>query len=90
MTSPTHRFSALTARLLRVQPSIAAKMAALITVILVCGLATLAAVVVGNQQRLIRGHIEEFGQLLGYQLAATATEPMFTDQHYELAALIKR
>ncbi|HET8710514.1 MAG TPA: adenylate/guanylate cyclase domain-containing protein, partial [Spongiibacteraceae bacterium] len=41
-------------------------------------------------QRLIRDHIEEFGQLLGYQLAATATEPMFTDEHYELAALIKR
>ena len=78
------------ARIARLQPSIAVKMAALITAILVCGLATLAAVVIGNQQRLIRGHIEEFGQLLGYQLAATATEPMFTDQHYELAALIKR
>ncbi|HEY3698621.1 MAG TPA: adenylate/guanylate cyclase domain-containing protein [Spongiibacteraceae bacterium] len=65
-------------------------MAALITIILIFGLAILAGVVIGNQQRLIRSHIEEFGQLLGYQLAVTATEPMFTDQHYELAALIKR
>jgi adenylate cyclase len=80
----------LIAQLTRLQPSIAVKMAALITVILICGLATLAAIVIGNQQRLIRSHIEEFGQLLSYQLAATATEPMFTDQHYELAALLKR
>lgn len=79
-----------TARIARLQPSIAVKMAALITVILVCGLATLAAIVIGNQQRLIRSHIEQFGQLLSYQLAVTATEPMFTDQHYELAALLKR
>lgn len=69
---------------------IAAKMAASITIILVIGLSVLAAVVIGNQQRLIRSHIEEFGQLVNYQLALTATEPMFTDQHYELAALIKR
>ncbi|MFT3929489.1 MAG: adenylate/guanylate cyclase domain-containing protein [Spongiibacteraceae bacterium] len=74
----------------RVQPSIAVKLAAAITIILIGGMATLAAAVIGNQQRLIRDHIEEFGQLLGYQLAATATEPMFTDQHYEIAALIKR
>ena len=82
--------SALRARIAQLQPSITVKMAASITVILVLGLATLAAVVIGNQQRLIRSHIEEFGQLLGYQLALTATEPMFTDQHYELAALVKR
>lgn len=69
---------------------IAAKMAAAITIILVIGLSVLATVVIGNQQRLIRTHIEEFGQLVNYQLALTATEPMFTDQHYELAALIKR
>lgn len=69
---------------------IAAKLAASITTILVIGLSVLAAVVIGNQQRLIRSHIEEFGQLVNYQLALTATEPMFTDQHYELAALVKR
>lgn len=84
------RFNALAARLTRVQPSIAVKLAVAITLILICGMATLAATVIGNQQRLIRDHIDEFGQLLGYQLAATATEPMFTDQHYEVAALIKR
>jgi adenylate cyclase len=65
-------------------------MAAAITIILVIGMSVLAAVVIGNQQRLIRSHIEEFGQLVNYQLALTATEPMFTDQHYELAALVKR
>lgn len=80
----------LTARLERLQPSIAIKMAALITIIMAGGFAALAAIVIGNQQRLIRSNIEEFGQLLSYQLAATATEPMFTDQHYELAALLKR
>jgi adenylate cyclase len=90
MISPARRFAALAARFTRVQPSIAVKLAAAITFILVCGMATLAMAVIGNQQRLIRDHIEEFGQLLGYQLAATATEPMFTDQHYELSALIKR
>lgn len=90
MSSAAPQPRTLSAYLARLQPSIAVKMATLITVILVCGLATLAAVVIGNQQRLLRSHIEEFGQLLGYQLAATATEPMFTDQHYEIEALVKR
>jgi adenylate cyclase len=69
---------------------IAAKMAVLITAILVAGMSILAVIVVGNQQRLIRSHIEEFGRLLSYQLAVSATEPLFTDGHYELAALLKR
>ncbi len=90
MTAFAQRFNALAARLMHVQPSIAVKLAIAIILILICGMATLAAVVIGNQQRLIRDHIEEFGQLLGHQLAATATEPMFTDQHYEISALIKR
>lgn len=81
-------------RLLRLPPQlrlpIAARLAGSIIVIVVIGLGTLAAVITGNQQRLIRSHIEEFGQLITYQLALTATEPMFTDQHYELAAIIKR
>ncbi|MDB6062414.1 MAG: hypothetical protein JWM78_2517 [Verrucomicrobiaceae bacterium] len=72
------------------QMPIAVKMAAAITIILVFGMTVLAAVVIGNQQRLLRSHIEEFGQLINYQLALTATEPMFTDQRYELAALVKR
>src|SRR5262245_25058824 len=74
----------------RVQIPIAVKMAALITGILMVGMGILATVVIGNQQRLLRSHIEEFGQLINYQLAVTATEPLFTDQHYVLAALIKR
>jgi len=78
------------ARLQRVQMPIAFRMAALITLILIIGMGLLAAVVIGNQQRLVRSHIEDFGQLINYQLALTATEPVFTDQHYELAALIKR
>jgi adenylate cyclase len=57
---------------------------------LIAGMSILAAVVIGNQQRLIRSHIEEFGNLINYQLALSATEPLFTDRHYELAALIKR
>ncbi len=41
--------------------------------------------VIGNQQRLIRSHIEEFGQSgINYQLALSATEPLFTDRHYEI------
>ncbi len=90
MVSARHHFSAIGARFARLQPSIAVKLAASITVILIFGLATLAGVVIDNQQRLIRDHIAEFGQLLGHQLAATATEPLFTDQHYQLAALVKR
>lgn len=74
----------------RMQLPIALKMAALITLILIVGMCILAAVIISNQQRLLRSHIEEFGQLINYQLALTATEPVFTDQHYELAALIKR
>ncbi len=70
--------------------SIAARMALLITAILIVGMSILAAVMIGNQQRLLHSQIEEFGQLINYQLALTATEPLFTDQHYELAALIKR
>lgn len=69
---------------------IAAKMALLITAILIAGMSILVVIVVGNQQRLIRSHIEEFGRLLSYQLALSATEPLFTDRHYELAALLKR
>jgi adenylate cyclase len=69
---------------------IAAKMALVITAILIAGMSILAVIVVGNQQRLIRSHIEEFGRLLNYQLAVSATEPLFTDRHYELAALLKR
>ena len=72
------------------QLPIAVKMAATITIIVIVGMGALATVVTGKQQRLIRSHIEEFGQLINYQLALTATEPMFTDQHYELAALIRR
>jgi len=79
-----------TSALQRVQMPIAFKMAALITAILIIGMGILATVVIGNQQRLLGSHIEEFGQLLNYQLALTATEPLFTDQHYELEALVKR
>lgn len=74
----------------RVRLPIALKMATLITVLLVSGMGTLAVLVVRNQQALIRSHIEDFGQLITSQLALTATEPVFTDQHYELAALVKR
>lgn len=81
---------AKSARLRDLQLPIAVKMAALISAILMVGMGILATVVIGNQQRLIRSHIEEFGQLINYQLALTATEPLFTDQHYQLAALIKR
>lgn len=69
---------------------IAWKMALLITAILVAGMSILVVIVVGNQQRLIRSHIEEFGRLISYQLARSATEPLFTDRHYELDALLKR
>jgi len=82
--------SANTTRRPRVRLPIAFKMAALITLLLVSGMGTLAVLVVRNQQALIRSHIEDFGQLITSQLASTATEPLFTDQHYELAALVKR
>ena len=78
------------ARRPRVRLPIALKMATVITTLLVFGLGTLAILVVSNQQALIRSHIEDFGQLITSQLALTATEPLFTDQHYELAALVKR
>lgn len=81
---------ATTTRRPRVRLPIAVKMATLITVLLVSGMSALAVLIVRNQQTLIRGHIEEFGQLITSQLAQTATEPMFTDQHYELAALVQR
>lgn len=65
-------------------------MALIITAILVAGMSILALIVVSNQQRLISSHIEEFGRLISYQLARSATEPLFTDRHYELDALLKR
>src|SRR5690606_28081889 len=86
----TDNAAAETAPKLRVRMPIAAKMAAVITALLVFGLGTLASLLVNHQQAQIRAHIEDFGQLITSQLAMTATEPMFTDEHYELAALVKR
>ena len=81
-------------RLFRLPPQlhipIAMRLAGSIIIIVVIGLGTLALVISGNQQRLIRSHIEEFGQLITYQLALTVTEPVFTGQYYELAAIAKR
>ena len=86
----TDNAAAETAPKLRVRMPIAAKMATVITALLVFGLGTLASLLVNHQQAQIRAHIEDFGQLITSQLAMTATEPMFTDEHYELAALVKR
>jgi adenylate cyclase len=65
-------------------------MATVITTLLVAGFGALAVLLVNNQQAQIRAHIDDFGQLIASQLAMTATEPLFTDEHYELAALVKR
>src|SRR5690606_27505906 len=40
--------------------------------------------------RLLREQIEDFGALINTQLAANATEPLFTDQFFQLDALIER
>jgi adenylate cyclase len=70
--------------------SIAARMALLISAILIAGFAALALIETTQSQRLLQRNIEQFGQLLTQQLAAAATEPLFAQQPHELVALIGR
>ena len=70
--------------------SIAARMALLISALLITGFAVLALIETTQSRRLLQNNIEEFGQLLCEQLATAATEPLFAQQHHEVAALINR
>lgn len=74
----------------RFRRSIAVRMSLAITAILLVGFALLAAVETVQQRRLLESHIEQFGQLLGQQLATAATEPLFIDHAFELLAMCRR
>src|SRR5690625_5645138 len=70
--------------------SIALRLALGITVIVAFSTVTLALFIIDNQSHRLLEQIEDFGQLLNQQLAANATEPLFTDQYHLLEALVER
>lgn len=70
--------------------SMALKLAASVTLIVTAGMAALAALIITSQDRLLREQIQDFGRLINQQLAANSTEPLFTDQFYQLEALAQR
>src|SRR5699024_6438454 len=68
----------------------ALKLALGITVIVAFSTVTLALFIIDSQSHRLLEQIEDFGQPLNQQLAASATEPLFTDQHHLLEALVER
>lgn len=70
--------------------SMALKLALSVTLIVAAGMAALAALLITSQDQLLREQIQDYGRLIGQQLAANATEPLFTDQFFQLEALTRR
>lgn len=69
---------------------IALKLALSVTLTVAIGMVALAVLIIDSQNQLLREQIEDFGQLINQQLAASAIEPLFTDQFYLLDALVER
>ncbi len=70
--------------------SVAVRLAASITLIVVLGMSLLATHNIRSQSGLLRAQINETGHLLAQQLALASTEPLFTDRQFELDALVRR
>lgn len=67
---------------------IAVKMGLSISVLLFVGMSILAWAVYSYQERLIRNQLQDYSAVIVSQLAATVTEPLFTDQSLELEVLL--
>lgn len=69
---------------------IAFKLATSISILVLLAICALTLVLLNNQSRLIRAHAYDYSTLITEQLANNAVEPLFTDESYQLQALIKK
>lgn len=68
---------------------IALKLAASVSLLMLGCVCVLAVFLLNHQSRLIQAHADDFSTLITEQLASTAVEPLFTDERYELEALVR-
>ncbi len=68
---------------------IALKLAASVSLLMLGCVCVLAVFLLNHQSRLIGAHADDFSTLITEQLASTAVEPLFTDERYELEALVR-
>lgn len=80
-----HQENAGTARRL----PIAVRIAASVSLLMLISVAVMAVFLLNNQSRLIGAHAYDYRTLIAEQLAGIAVEPLFTDERYELQALVK-
>jgi len=83
-------FDKLQVRLLRLLPRqipIAFKLAVVMTLLLVLGMASLGLFISDNQNRLIRTQLHDFGNTMALQLAKLASEPILSENSLNLRML---
>jgi len=68
--------------------SLAFKFSFSISLLIVISMVTLSSILLYNQSQQNDKFINEFGQIIVKQLAASAQEPLFAQQHHELDTLI--
>lgn len=68
---------------------LALKLSASVSLLMLGCVSVLAVFLLNHQSRLIRAHADDFSTLITEQLASTAVEPLFTDERYELEALVR-
>lgn len=68
--------------------SLASQYAATIIVLIVIGMGTLAGTMLYSQIQQNDRYIHDFGQIIAKQLAASAVEPLFADERFELQVLL--
>ncbi|WP_323844849.1 adenylate/guanylate cyclase domain-containing protein [Microbulbifer magnicolonia] len=83
-------FSVLQVRLHRLLPGhipIAFKLALVMTLLLVLGMASLGLFISDNQNRLMRAQLHDFGHTMALQLAKLASEPILSEDSLNLRLL---
>ena len=68
--------------------SIVVRYTATITILVIGGMSLLAFVMLYNQSKQNDQYIHDFGQIISSQLAASAVEPLFASEYFELEVLI--
>ncbi len=68
--------------------SLAFKFGLSISLLVLISMLTLSAVLLSDQSKQNDSFLNDFGQIIVKQLAASAQEPLFAQQHHELATLI--
>ncbi|SHE75991.1 adenylate cyclase [Microbulbifer donghaiensis] len=85
-----HTVNGLQKRLIQLLPRhvpIAFKLALVMTLLLVLGMASLGLFISDNQNRLIRTQLHEFGNTMALQLAKLASEPILSENSLNLRML---